>query len=75
VRQGLIFGKVVENDALAGARGVSMLFSSGDYGVGDGSSDLKHRICQTNDGRNKTRFMPTFPARYGHDNLLQLRTH
>ncbi|KAG9243263.1 peptidase S8/S53 domain-containing protein [Calycina marina] len=36
------------------ARGVSIIFSSGDSGVGSG--------CQTNDGKNTTRFMPIFPA-------------
>ena len=37
-----------------GTRGVSVLFSSGDTGVGS--------ACQTNDGKNTTRFLPTFPA-------------
>lgn len=37
-----------------GMRGVSVIFSSGDTGVGS--------ACQTNDGRNITRFMPIFPA-------------
>lgn len=37
-----------------GARGVSILFSSGDTGVGS--------ACETNDGKNTTRFLPTFPA-------------
>lgn len=40
--------------AQLGARGVSVLFSSGDSGVGS--------ACQTNDGKNTTRFLPTFPA-------------
>lgn len=40
--------------AQLGARGVSILFSSGDSGVGS--------ACQTNDGRNTTRFLPVFPA-------------
>lgn len=40
--------------AQLGARGVSVLFSSGDTGVGS--------ACQTNDGKNNTRFLPTFPA-------------
>ncbi|EXJ67921.1 uncharacterized protein A1O5_09268 [Cladophialophora psammophila CBS 110553] len=40
--------------AKLGARGVSVLASSGDGGPGDG--------CMTNDGRNATRFMPQFPA-------------
>ncbi|KAH8685898.1 putative Tripeptidyl-peptidase sed2 [Tricladium varicosporioides] len=37
-----------------GMRGVSVLFSSGDTGVGS--------ACQTNDGKNTTRFLPIFPA-------------
>ncbi|KAI1107157.1 subtilisin-like protein [Jackrogersella minutella] len=37
-----------------GARGVSVLFSSGDTGPGS--------ACQTNDGRNTTRLLPIFPA-------------
>jgi tripeptidyl-peptidase-1 len=37
-----------------GARGVSVIFSSGDTGVGS--------ACQTNDGKNTTRFLPVFPA-------------
>jgi len=37
-----------------GARGVSIIFSSGDTGVGS--------ACQTNDGKNTTRFLPIFPA-------------
>lgn len=36
------------------ARGVSLIFASGDAGVG--------RTCVTNDGRNETRFLPIFPA-------------
>lgn len=36
------------------ARGVSVIFSSGDSGVG--------QSCQTNDGTNSTRFLPIFPA-------------
>jgi tripeptidyl-peptidase-1 len=40
--------------AQLGARGVSVLFASGDTGVGS--------ACQTNDGKNTTRFLPTFPA-------------
>ncbi|KAL0261685.1 Tripeptidyl-peptidase sed2 [Diplodia seriata] len=35
-------------------RGVSVIFSSGDTGPGS--------ACQTNDGRNATRFLPIFPA-------------
>ncbi|KAI9823130.1 MAG: vesicle formation at the endoplasmic reticulum [Thelocarpon impressellum] len=37
-----------------GARGVSVLFSSGDTGPGS--------ACQTNDGKNTTRFLPIFPG-------------
>jgi len=37
-----------------GLRGVSVIFSSGDTGPGS--------ACQTNDGKNKTRFIPQFPA-------------
>lgn len=37
-----------------GARGVSVLFSSGDTGASS--------ACQTNDGKNTTRFLPIFPA-------------
>ncbi|KAL9610871.1 MAG: hypothetical protein Q9167_004445 [Letrouitia subvulpina] len=40
--------------AQLGARGVSVLFASGDSGPGS--------ACQTNDGKNATRFMPVFPA-------------
>jgi len=41
--------------AKLGARGSSVLFSSGDFGVGGGS-------CLSNDGKNRTEFMPIFPA-------------
>jgi tripeptidyl-peptidase-1 len=37
-----------------GTRGVSVIFSSGDTGTGS--------ACQSNDGKNTTRFLPTFPA-------------
>lgn len=40
--------------AQLGARGVSVLFSSGDSGPG--------WSCLSNDGKNATRFQPTFPA-------------
>jgi tripeptidyl-peptidase-1 len=42
--------------AQLGARGVSILFSSGDSGVGS-SGD-----CQSNDGSNASIFLPAFPA-------------
>ncbi len=40
--------------AQLGARGVSVVFSSGDSGVGES--------CQSNDGTNSTHFLPIFPA-------------
>lgn len=40
--------------AQLGGRGVSVIFSSGDSGVGS--------ACQTNDGKNTTRFPAQFPA-------------
>ncbi|THG99451.1 hypothetical protein EW026_g2904 [Hermanssonia centrifuga] len=46
---------------LVGARGVSLLFSSGDSGVGDGNSDPHTTICISNDGHNTTQFIPLFP--------------
>jgi tripeptidyl-peptidase I len=42
--------------AQLGARGVSVIFASGDFGVG------KTSLCLTNDGRNATAFLPAFPA-------------
>ncbi|TFY50202.1 hypothetical protein EVG20_g11659, partial [Dentipellis fragilis] len=47
--------KVCNKFAQLGARGVSLLFSSGDLGVGGDS-------CTTNDGTNRTQFTPNFPA-------------
>ncbi len=47
---------VCNSFAQLGARGVSLIFSSGDNGVGNGAS------CQTNDGKNTTTFLPGFPA-------------
>ena len=42
--------------AQLGARGVSVFFGSGDYGVGvDGD-------CVSNDGKNTTMFLPQFPS-------------
>ncbi|KAH0610755.1 uncharacterized protein H6S33_011182 [Morchella sextelata] len=40
--------------AQLGARGVSVLFSSGDAGPG--------WSCRSNDGKNTTKFLPSFPA-------------
>ncbi|KAH9164752.1 subtilisin-like protein [Lactarius sanguifluus] len=42
-----------------GARGVSILFSSGDEGVGGGD-------CKKNDGSGVVRFQPIFPATFTH---------
>ncbi|KZV92013.1 subtilisin-like protein [Exidia glandulosa HHB12029] len=47
--------RVCNQFAQLGARGSSIMFSSGDSGVGAGS-------CRTNDGTNKVVFQPTFPA-------------
>ncbi|CAA9959025.1 Pro-kuma-activ domain containing protein [Pyrenophora teres f. maculata] len=46
--------KVCDMIGQLGARGVSVIFSSGDSGTGS--------ACQTNDGNNTTRFSPIFPA-------------
>ncbi|KAJ7591539.1 tripeptidyl peptidase A [Mycena floridula] len=48
--------------AQLGARGVSVMSSSGDGGVGDGNADPATQTCFTNDGKNTHRFMPLFPA-------------
>ncbi|KAI6018307.1 peptidase S8/S53 domain-containing protein [Pisolithus marmoratus] len=48
--------------AALGARGVSLTFASGDYGVGDGDSNPETQLCFSNDGRNMTMFVPMFPA-------------
>ena len=45
-----------------GARGVTLTFSSGDGGVGDGDPDPATQQCFSNDGRNVTKFLPGFPA-------------
>jgi hypothetical protein len=45
-----------------GSRGVSIIFSSGDAGVGDGDSDPATQQCFSNDGKNNTIFLPQFPA-------------
>jgi hypothetical protein len=45
-----------------GSRGVSIIFSSGDAGVGDGNSDPATQQCFSNVGENKTMFLPQFPA-------------
>lgn len=48
--------------AQLGARGVSVIFSSGDWGVGDDNPDLETHECFTNDGEERRRFLPVFPA-------------
>ncbi|KAJ8086984.1 hypothetical protein PM082_005809 [Marasmius tenuissimus] len=48
--------------AQLGVRGISLFFSSGDGGVGDGIPDPESQTCITNDGKNTTKFMPAFPA-------------
>lgn len=56
--------RVCKEFAQLGARGISVMFSSGDGGVGDGDADPATQTCFTNDGLNTTRFIPLFPARY-----------
>ncbi|KAG0697323.1 peptidase S8/S53 domain-containing protein [Suillus ampliporus] len=57
--------RVCNGMAVLGVRGVSVIFSSGDGGVGDGdvypAEPLMHQ-CYSNDGRNTTKFLPIFPA-------------
>ena len=47
---------------IIGARGVSLLFATGDTGVGDGDPDPATQTCFTNNGKNQTKFIPMFPA-------------
>jgi tripeptidyl-peptidase-1 len=54
--------RVCAGMAVLGARGVSILFSSGDYGVGDGDPNPATQECYSNDGLNVTKFLPAFPA-------------
>ncbi|TFY52562.1 hypothetical protein EVJ58_g9946 [Rhodofomes roseus] len=54
--------RVCRELAQLGARGVSIIFSSGDNGVGDGDSDPATQECYTNNGLNETKFVPAFPA-------------
>ncbi|KAH9922264.1 Pro-kumamolisin, activation domain-containing protein [Fomitopsis serialis] len=53
--------------SLVCARGVSIMFSSGDGGVGDGDPDPATQECYSNDGRNVTMFIPEFPASCPYD--------
>ncbi|CAH7666887.1 peptidase S8/S53 domain-containing protein [Phakopsora pachyrhizi] len=48
--------KVCKGFAQLGMRGISVIFSSGDYGVGQDG------FCWANDGSNRTTFLPIFPA-------------
>ena len=68
VRCGYIFQPFFLNDLLklrmTGARGISIMFSSGDNGVGDGDPNPATQKCFTNVGRNVTKFIPDFPASY-----------
>ncbi|KZV66414.1 subtilisin-like protein [Peniophora sp. CONT] len=49
--------------AQLGARGVSVLVASGDQGTGDGNPDPETSdLCIANDGTNRTKFLPMFPA-------------
>ncbi|KAA1083540.1 hypothetical protein PGT21_005078 [Puccinia graminis f. sp. tritici] len=48
--------RVCDQLAALTARGVSLIFSSGDDGVGQAGT------CLSNDGKNTPRFMPIFPA-------------
>ncbi|CCL99285.1 uncharacterized protein FIBRA_01301 [Fibroporia radiculosa] len=54
--------RVCAEFAQLGARGVSIMFSSGDGGVGDGDPDPATQLCYSNDGLNVTKFIPGFPA-------------
>jgi len=46
--------------AQLGAMGVSILFGSGDGGVG--GVGVVNGSCLSNDGMNRTEFLPMFPA-------------
>ncbi|KAJ6616233.1 tripeptidyl peptidase A [Mycena sp. CBHHK59/15] len=54
--------RICKRFAELGCRGISVLFASGDFGVGDGNPNPATQQCRTNDGRNKTRFIPSFPS-------------
>jgi tripeptidyl-peptidase-1 len=53
--------RVCSEFAQLGARGVSLLFSSGDGGAGDAAGNNAAE-CISNDGKNTTKFLPSFPA-------------
>ena len=48
--------KACDQFAQLGARGITLLFASGDSGVGSEGA------CFTNDGKNTSTFLPSFPA-------------
>lgn len=48
--------RVCEELAQLGARGVTLLFATGDMGVGANGT------CMSNDGKNTRKFLPMFPA-------------
>ena len=50
--------RVCRGFAALGARGVTLFFSSGDAGVGSDNSTE----CYSNDGKNTSMFLPSFPA-------------
>lgn len=50
--------RVCQSFAQLGARGITFLVSSGDYGLGDENP----ANCITNDGKNSSTFLPEFPA-------------
>ncbi|KAJ7872047.1 tripeptidyl peptidase A [Mycena leptocephala] len=54
--------RVCKRFAELGCRGVSVLFASGDGGVGDGNPNLATQECRTNDRKHARRFIPAFPA-------------
>jgi len=54
--------RVCQELAQLSARGVSLIFSSGDSGVGDGDPNPATQQCFTNNGLNETKFVPAFPA-------------
>ncbi|KAJ6560453.1 tripeptidyl peptidase A [Mycena capillaripes] len=54
--------RVCKRFAELGCMGVSVLFASGDGGVGDGNPDLVTQECHTSDRKHTRRFIPAFPA-------------
>ncbi|KAJ8608175.1 hypothetical protein MRB53_039773 [Persea americana] len=54
--------KVCSGFMQLGARGSSILISSGDFGVGGGGATSPPTNCVSNDGKSKPMFLPAFPA-------------